>query len=176
MCDYCGQPLSTHCQLCTLCACICTDDEKNGRVMYYSIRSGTDGIGLDFDFGVFADDIAQARTEAAEMLRNRGFDLQADTGLFTVHGHPAWILSGNSEIGYSIVPLDEKDTETMARTEKARKLSIITLDAHNYAERIDEFTSNRPTLTSAEADVIETEIDDRTGLLIGDVRALGIKS
>lgn len=120
--------------------------------MYYSIRSGTDGIGLDFDFGVFADDIAQARIEAAESLRNRGFEFQADKGLFTVHGHPAWILSGNSEIGYTIVPLDEKDEETMARTEQTRKITIIKLDAHAYAERINEFADDRPTLTSAEVD------------------------
>lgn len=57
--------------------------------MYWSIRSGIDGIGLDFDFGVFADDMTGAREEAAESLRNRGYALQAERGLFTVHGHPA---------------------------------------------------------------------------------------
>lgn len=110
--------------------------------MYYSIRNGTDGIGLDFDFGVFADSIPEARTEAAEMLRNRGFELQADKGLFTVHGHDAWILA-TDENGYKIVP----DTSP-----EPRKITIIKLDAHAYAERINEFAADRPTLTSAEVD------------------------
>lgn len=99
--------------------------------MYWSIRAGTDGIGLDFDFGVFADDMAQAREEAAESLRARGFALQADKGLYTVHGHPAWELSGDGETGYRIVP-------------------IITIAADAYADRIRDVMSGSPTLTSAE--------------------------
>jgi hypothetical protein len=109
--------------------------------MYYSIRNGTDGIGLDFDFGVFADSIPEARTEAAEMLRNRGFELQADKGLFTVHGHDAWILA-TDENGYKIVP--DKSPEP-------RKITIIKLDADSYAARITEFAADSPELPSAEA-------------------------
>lgn len=136
--------------------------------MYFSIRNGTDGIGLDFDFGVFADDIAQAREEAAESLRARGYALQADKGLYTVHGHPAWILSGNGEIGYSIVPVDADDAETERRTRKVR--NIITLDASAYAQRINDFTSNCPKLTSAEIAQLDQDIEDTFDRLLSDLR------
>lgn len=100
--------------------------------MYFSIRNGTDGIGLDFDFGVFADDVDEARKEAAEMLRRRGYVLQADKGLFTVHGHPAWETDE---------PKPEPHTET-----------IITIDADAYARRIRASLNNDPYLPSAEAE------------------------
>lgn len=111
--------------------------------MYWSIRNGTDGIGLDFDFGVFADDMTEARTEAAEILRARGYALQADKGLYTVHGHPAWTLATDGD-GYRIVPDDSPEPKPI-------KTTIIKLAADAYAQRIKDFTSNRPTLTSAEA-------------------------
>lgn len=129
--------------------------------MYYSIRSGTDGIGLDFDFGVFADDIAQARFEAAESLRNRGFELQADRGLFTVHGHSAWILA-TDENGYKIVP---------ANSPEPRKISIIKISADAYAERIKDFTADRPTLTSAEVDEVKRDVETSIDNLIKDLRS-----
>lgn len=110
--------------------------------MYYSIRSGTDGIGLDFDFGVFADDMAEARTEAAEMLRARGYEPQADKGLFTVHGHARWTLE-TDENGYLIVP--ERSGED------PQPITIITISADNYANRIAEFAADSPELPSAEA-------------------------
>lgn len=100
--------------------------------MYYSIRFGTDGIGLDADFGVFADDVGEARKEAAEMLRRRGYGLQADRGLFTVHGHPAWETDE---------PKPEPRTET-----------IVTIDADAYARRIRASLNNDPYLPSAEAE------------------------
>lgn len=67
--------------------------------MYYTITAGTDGIGLEFPgvSGVFADSIEEARTEAAESLRRAGYALQADKGLFTVHGHRSWTLVLDAE-------------------------------------------------------------------------------
>ena len=85
--------------------------------MYYSIRFGTDGMGMDFDRGVFADSIAEARTEAAESLRNGGFPLQADKGLFTVHGHPAFILETDGT-GYRIVPDDSPEYDVNNPTQE----------------------------------------------------------
>lgn len=113
--------------------------------MYWSIRSGNDGIGADFNFGVFADDMAEARQEAAESLRARGYALQADTGLYTVHGHPAWTLATEGD-GYRIIPDDSPEPKPI-------KTTIVKLDANNYAQRIKDCTSNRPTLTSAETTI-----------------------
>lgn len=59
--------------------------------MLYEIRFGTDGIGLPFG-NVFADDMAEARELAAEKLRAENFHVQADGGLFTVHGHEKWAI------------------------------------------------------------------------------------
>lgn len=132
--------------------------------MYYSIRFGTDGMGMDFDRGVFADSIDEARTEAAEALRYGGFPLQADKGLFTVHGHPAWILQGN-EHGYRIVGDDSPAPEP-------RKRAIITIDADKYAQRIEDFVNNRPKLTPAEIAQLDQDIEDTFERLTEDLRQM----
>lgn len=59
--------------------------------MLYEIRFGTDGIGLPFG-NVFADDIDEARERAAEKLRAESYYVQADEGMFTVHGHEKWTI------------------------------------------------------------------------------------
>ncbi len=76
--------------------------------MFYSIRGGTDGLGLDFENvdGVFADSMDEARESAADKLRRRGYTLQADKGLFTVHGHRSWTLIHENG-GFRIEPDDE---------------------------------------------------------------------
>ena len=112
--------------------------------MYWSIRAGTDGIGLDFDFGVFADNMDDAREEAREALIYRGYVLQANKGLYTVHGHPAWEVE-RCQDGYRIVPL-----EAAEKTMVGKVRTILTISAKNYAERIKDFTTGRTTLTSAE--------------------------
>jgi hypothetical protein len=127
--------------------------------MYWSIRSGTDGIGLDFDFGVFADSIEEARTEAAESLRYRGFDLQADKGLFTVHGHPAWTLATDKN-GYVIVP----------DSPKPRTIGIVTISADNYAQRIKDLTDDLPRLTSAEVRETMDEVEVTIDRLVQDLK------
>lgn len=53
--------------------------------MWFIIRFGTDGIGLDAG-RVFAYGIDNARTLADAYLRATGNRLQSDKGLFTVHG------------------------------------------------------------------------------------------
>lgn len=75
--------------------------------MYYTIRFGTDGIGLDFHAGVFADSIPEARTEAATRLYAYGYGITAERGLFTVHGHRSWVLENSNGFGYQIVPEDD---------------------------------------------------------------------
>lgn len=112
--------------------------------MYWSIRSGTDGIGLDFDFGVFADNMDDAREEARQALIYRGYVLQANKGLFTVHGHPAWELQ-RGEHGYRIVPLEAAEKTTVGKVK-----TLLTINAKNYAERIKDAVTGRTTLTSAE--------------------------
>lgn len=59
--------------------------------MLYEIRFGTDGLGLAFG-NVFADDMNEAREFAAEKLRAENYHLQADEGLFTVHGSEKWTI------------------------------------------------------------------------------------
>lgn len=101
--------------------------------MYYTIKGGIDGIGLDFEgvSGIFADGIDEARTVAAEKLRLHGYALQADKGLFTVHGHRSWTLV-RGEHGYEIVPDDSP--EPVVKTRR----TLLTLQASLYAQRITD--------------------------------------
>lgn len=61
--------------------------------MWYIIRYGTDGIGLSHVRAVYAGGINEARTLAASALREDGYGLLAEKGLFTVHGvHPSEVF------------------------------------------------------------------------------------
>lgn len=51
----------------------------------FEVRFGTDGIGQTAGY-VKARNIDEARARAATNLRVSGYVLQADRGLFTVHG------------------------------------------------------------------------------------------
>ena len=86
----------------------------------WTVRPGTDGIGLDM-FHVYADDMETARGLAADGLRYLGCPLTADLGAFTVHRHgdekwpPLWsplqkFIAKRSAMDYADMLREHMDT------------------------------------------------------------------
>lgn len=84
----------------------------------WTVRPGTDGIGLDM-FHVYAADMDTARRLAADGLRYLGAPLIADGGEFTVHRHG-----------------DEKWRQTWSPTQSF----IAILSAMDYADMLRKHT------------------------------------